>query len=148
MKGEIMSNKKYIFYPYSHEAYGFIRGLQSLNIKFDVISPNGFGLIGKDISYAINGKELGKQVKGYLDIDFNEYDSIIISEDLNDSMRSEVIEIIQKSKESNLEIINYCKDKEYVRLFPDIQCKRTEKEKKERLIKRYMNKIEELNLPF
>lgn len=148
MKGDKMNTKNYIFYPYSHKSYGFIRGLQSLNIKFDVISPNGFGLMGKDTSYAVNGKELGKKVKGYLDIEFSSYDSIIISDNLNDSMEDELIQIIERSKENNLEIINYCNKEKYIKLISNGLLVKSTKYQKEESIISYMDRLEELNLPF
>ena len=143
-----MNISNYLFYPYSHKSYGFIRALQSLNIEFEVISPNGLGLIGKDISYAVNGKNLGKKVKSYLDIDFSKYELIVISDNLNEFMESELIEIVKKTKENNLKILNYCDKENYIKLFDDTSLLEPVKDVKEKVIINYMDKIDELNLPF
>ncbi|MTI49023.1 MAG: hypothetical protein FH761_14355 [Firmicutes bacterium] len=128
-----MNDKRYLFYPYSNDSYGFIRGLISLNIDFDVISPDGYGLIGKDVGYAINGKDIGKKVKGFNGVNFSDYDAIIISEDISESNKSELTKIIEKSKKNNLEILNYNDDAEY---------------EKELILRKSMKRYDKFSLPF
>ncbi len=142
-----MNNKNYLFYPYSHKSYGFIRGLMSLDIEFDVIAPKGLGLTGKDMAYVVNGNDLGKKVKVCEEVDFSRYDAIIISENLNEFMETELDKIIEKSKENNLEIFNYCDKEKYLKLFENISLKNI-KNNKEKVIKKSIDKSDKFNLPF
>ncbi len=143
-----MKSKNYLFYPYTDKSYGFVRGLISSDIKFDVISPKGLGFVGKDIAYAVNSKEVGKIVKSYNDINFKDYDSIILSSHINKFMKNELLKIIKSSRNNNLDIINYCCDKEYKELFHKNFIPIDKDYEEGKLIKRTVDTIDKFKLPF
>lgn len=108
-----MARKKYLLYPYSHETYGLVKGFLLNNEAMDVIAPIGAGLINKDISYAVNRTSTGIIVKDFREIDFKDYDTVIISSHMKDKLyEDEMLEILDCIKKTNTEVIYLGKDEE------------------------------------
>lgn len=145
-----MSNKKYLLYPYTKKSFSFIKGLLAKDTIFDVISPKGLGLQYKDIGYSVNKKDIGQEVKLLKDIQIKDYQSLIISSHINkDIVNIELESLIEESISNNLEIIILSEEElmdfkgieGYKKL---IKYDNTE----EKIIRKNMNKFNELNLPF
>ena len=102
----MIDRKRYLFYPYSDQTYGFIKALLFTNKDIDIIAPIGAGLISKDMSYAVNRKEMKKIVKSIKDIGYKDYDTLIISSHINYPLcKNEICEIISNCKKEEIKVI-------------------------------------------
>lgn len=145
-----MNNKKYLFYPFISRSFGFITGMLAKNIDFEVIASKGSGLWGKDIAYSVNRPSLGKDIKLIEEIDFNIYDTLIISSYIEDkSFKVELEKLLLESIKHNLEIVILAEQWDYefdfINGYKNV-IKYDNSQKK--LIQRYIKKYEDLNLPF
>lgn len=143
-----MNNKNYLFYPYTNRSFGFIKGLLAKNIDFDVISPKGFGLQNRDIAYSVNKKDLGKKVKSLNDIQFKNYDSIILSSYIEeDTIKDELTKLIEQSIENDLEIVSLKQEKSSIEKLCNYKKLKKYDLGVNEAIEKTINKFNELNLP-
>lgn len=98
-----MKRRKYLFYPYQEKSYGFIKGLLYNDNLVDVISPEGSGLVGNDMAYATNRGSLDLMVKSINEIDFTDYEQVILSS--HTSFHDEVKNLIHCSIKADVPII-------------------------------------------
>ena len=140
-----MHDKNYLFYPYTDKSYSFVKGLIASNINFDVISPIGYGLNGKDLSYVTNRMKLKKTIKDIHNIDFSQYNSILLSNNINELMLDELEVIATSAGEHKIEIVNLSGEFNLDTLDFRIQ---NEVDDIESEIKEMMNRIEEFGLAY
>lgn len=103
-----MKEKKYLLYPFTDKSYAIIKGMINLDFDVDVVSSIGSGYVGKSIGYSVNKSSPNKIVKSIDDIDFKNYDAIIISENFEYSSKVEEIRVLlEKIHQHELKVC-YC----------------------------------------
>lgn len=144
----MIKRKKLLFYPYNHLSYGLVRGILLNDEYIDIAAPEGTGLIDKDIAYVVNRNEIKKTVKSIKEIEYKNYDKLIISSNTNFSLcKNEIAKIINNCKKNDIEILYLGENKEINRLLQSNNQSSLKSfqimKKIEVLIKRY----NQLNLP-
>lgn len=100
-----MKDKKCLLYPFTDKSYVIIKGMINLGIDVDVISSIGSGYVGKSIGYSVNKNNPRKTAKSINDIDFKEYDVIIIPENFEyDHQKEEIKVLLDKIHQHKLKV--------------------------------------------
>ena len=101
-----MEEKRCLFYPYNDKTYGLVKGLLMKDIYVDIIASKGSGLVNKDMAYSVNKSKINKVVKSIEEIQYKNYDTLIISSYANYTIcESEILELIKNIKKENIDEI-------------------------------------------
>lgn len=140
--------RKYLFYSHSDKAYGIVRGFISKDEIVDILAPMGTGLVGKDIAHAVNRNDMKKIVKSSKEIDYKNYDTLIISSYANYELcQSEISLIINQAKKESMDIIYLGQDEEINKLLKSDEDHRLKYSGNEKEIETAIKRYNQLNLP-
>lgn len=142
------SRRKYLLYPYSDQIYGLAKGLLLNDENIDIMAPIGTGLVDKDMAYAVNRNEMKKIVKSIKEIEYKNYDTLIISSHICYRLcKNEILEIISYSKKENIDIIYLGEEEEINKILESYDKYSSDSFKNIKEIKAMINRYNQLNLP-
>lgn len=110
----IAKDERILIYPYSYKSYPIVKLLLKKNYIVKVAAFEGLGLIGNDVAFSVNHKEINLEVLEYSNFLLNQIDTLYVpayySDDQTDRILSDIIKkVIQLNKkiiiESNDKII-------------------------------------------
>lgn len=142
------NRRKYLLYPYNDQSYGLAKGLFLNDENIDIIAPIGTGLVDKDMAYSVNRNEMKKIVKSIKEIEYKNYDTLIISSHISYKLcRNEILEIINHAKKENMEINYLGEDEEVIKLLESYDKYSSDSFENIKEIKTMINRYNQLNLP-
>ena len=105
-------------YPYRKEYFPLVKYFEEFQEKYilsDVIAPEGYGLSGRDVAFAVRQEPMGLMVQNALDITADWMTLLVIEpEEKEEALWSECINYIRQALESGKRVEYYCSDRKHI----------------------------------